>query len=240
VTFVSYPLPEVSCPIFPFISTKSLLHVVFVSTLILLSLRPNVESSAMHFALRPVSCINSSISHSECTFAMELVGFPLTFVNIAIAHDILPKSNFRSFYVFSFIWATISPYLFTLAVLLIIFPVAFIFLLIFIYKHTITVCLVVHPLPLINLSINLYQLTISPCFIFFPLSLILRLVWPNLHTYTFSHIIQDVSFIDWSIFKSYYFSTTDTVSCELVDLFDVLEPATWLEFMIVIEFGYSL
>ena len=155
MTFVAHPLSEVSCPIFPFISTKSLLHVVFVSTLILLSLWPSVESSPMHFALGPISCIDSTVGHLESTFAMKLVRFPLTFVDITIAHEILSKSKFQPLSVFSLEGATIFPDLFALAVLFVIFPVTFISLLIFIYKDSVTVCLVVHPLPLIDISIGL-------------------------------------------------------------------------------------
>lgn len=155
MAFVGYPLSEVSCPVFPFISTESLLHVIFVCTFILLSLGPSVETSSMHFALGPFSCIDSTVGHLESPFTMKLVRFPLTFVDITIAHHILPESKFQSLSVFSLIWATIFPGLFALAVLFVVFPVTFISLLIFIYKDSVTVCLVVHPLPLIDISISL-------------------------------------------------------------------------------------
>lgn len=103
VSLVGLPVSEVSFAVLPFVSTKALLHVVLIAALVLLSFRPSIDPSPVHFAFKEVSPVASSICHCQCPFAVELVGFPLSLVDIPIFHDILSNATLNPICIVSLI-----------------------------------------------------------------------------------------------------------------------------------------
>lgn len=240
VTFVFFPISKISFPIFPFISTKPLFHIHVICALVLLPCWPGVDSSSMHFSLKPFSFITATVTHSQSAFPMKWIIFPLTFVKMTITHFVFSYTVFSSIFVKSFIRAAIYPTFLALTMRLILFPIAFIFFSKLVCKHPIAVGMIIHPFALICISIRFSKLSKTPGIIFFPISLVFWAIWPNLRTFAFSLIIDNLSFVNGPISKSYYFSSTGAGGRELSYHLISWKLPTFIKFVVLDRLSYWL
>jgi hypothetical protein len=111
----------------------------------------------------------------------------------------------HTLFVSTLVSAAILPALHTLAVLEIILPVSFVLGAVDVDIDTISVGFVFFPLSFINVTISMPELSSAVGFVLSPFTLVFGVVRPYLDSWSMSHVVQEVSFVDGSILKSELF-----------------------------------
>jgi len=101
-----------------------------------------------------------------------------------------------------------------------------------ILENSIPVGMVVHPLAFKYIAIGFSKLPETPSVVLFPVSFVCGLIWPDLYPFAFSKIVYNVAIVSSSVSEPYYFAAADRRWRMFVDLFNVLELPTFVEFMI--------
>lgn len=65
---------------------------------------------------------------------------------------------------------------------------------------------IVHPLTFIVATIFIGQLTMTPSTILFPATLIIRPIWPQLESLSFTHVVLSIALVNSWVFELYDFS----------------------------------
>jgi hypothetical protein len=109
---------------------------------------------------------------------------------------------FLAFFVIPLVAGSISPGLYAITVLQIIFPVAFIFSSIDVGVDSVPVGLIVLPLPIKDVTIDMPELALSMSLVVDPFALIACSIWPHLDAVTVADIPLPLAFIDGTILES--------------------------------------
>ena len=109
---------------------------------------------------------------------------------------------FLAFLVIPLVAGSISPCLYAITVLQIIFPVAFVFSSIDVGIDSLPIGLVVLPLPIKDVTIDMPELALTMSLVVDPFTLIACTIWPHLDAVAVAYIPLPLAFVDGTILES--------------------------------------
>lgn len=168
--------------------TFTFLLIINVITFVLSSIGPRESSATFHFVVNPGANEHSAVRPVVGSVTLNVVVFEVAVVCAAIGPGESALAMLLSVDIVSIIFGAIWPRLNTLSMLLVLLPVSFVLGSIEMAVNSVSMCLIVEPHTVINVTIGVDKPSLSIGFVVSPPAFIHRTIWPNLFSFTSSHI----------------------------------------------------